>query len=135
MKTKASDKASDKASKTKMRIVNWRRYCYGKEYEKVFAKDYSHDDLRVRMAKLGYMQLTLCKMLTNYDGKRVVEKLQFKRLDDPPYLTMFFNEWENVQTFCEAEEFCIAAEAKKKAKRSKSTKKHPKTRLTSRKPA
>lgn len=85
-------------------IVDWRKYCYDAKYKKVFKKDYSDDVNCVRMAKLGYMQLTLCKMLTDAKGKSVVNELQFKMLDAPSSEILYFHEWNDVSDFCDNEE-------------------------------
>ena len=85
-------------------VIDWRKYCYDARYKKIFKKDYSDDVNRVRMAKLGYMQLTLCKMLTDANGKSVVNELQFKMIDAPSSAILYFHEWNDVSDFCDNEE-------------------------------
>lgn len=89
-------------------VVDWRKYCYDDQYKDVFKKDYSNETERVRMAKLGYMQLTLCKMLTDQFGNDVVSKLQFKRLDGKNLDILYFQTWKEVKDFCKSEELVHA---------------------------
>lgn len=59
------------------------------------------------MAKLGYMQLTLCKMLTDQSGNDVSNRLQFKRLDGTDLDILYFQTWKEVKDFCKSEEFAV----------------------------
>lgn len=86
-------------------VVDWRKYCYDDQYKDIFKYDYSNETERVRMAKLGYMQLTLCKMLTDRFGNDVASRLQFKRLDGTNLDILYFQTWEEVKDFCHSEEF------------------------------
>ena len=86
-------------------VVDWRKYCYDTKYKDIFKYDYSNETERVRMAKLGYMQLTLCKMLTDQFGNDVANRLQFKRLGGTNLDILYFQTWKEVKDFCKSEEF------------------------------
>ena len=86
-------------------VVDWRKYCYDAKYKDIFKYDYSNETERVRMAKLGYMQLTICKMLTDQFGNDVSNRLQFKRLDGTNLDILYFQTWKEVKNFCRSEEF------------------------------
>ena len=88
-------------------VVDWRKYCYDAKYKDIFKYDYSNETDRVRMAKLGYMQLTLCKMLTDQSGNDVSNRLQFKRLDGTDLDILYFQTWKEVKDFCKSEEFAM----------------------------
>ena len=88
-------------------VVDWRKYCYDAKYKDIFKYDYSNETERVRMAKLGYMQLTLCKMLTDQSGNDVSNRLQFKRLDGTDLDILYFQTWKEVKDFCKSEEFAM----------------------------
>lgn len=88
-------------------VVDWRKYCYDAKYKDIFKYDYSNETERVRMAKLGYMQLTLCKMLTDQSGNDVSNRLQFKRLDGTDLDILYFQTWKEVKGFCKSEEFAM----------------------------
>lgn len=108
---KAVRKTAEKRATRKLApltVVDWRKYCYDAKYKDIFKYDYSNDTERVRMAKLGYMQLTLCKMLIDQFGNDVTEKLQFKRLDATNSEVLYFQTWTEVKDFCRSEEFVRA---------------------------
>lgn len=108
-------------------VVDWRKYCYDNQYKDVFKKDYSNEKERVRMAKLGYMQLTLCKMLTDQRGNDVVSKLQFKQLDGTSLDILYFQTWKEVKDFCKSEEFVramLSEQEEKKALKGQLTKRN-----------
>ena len=86
-------------------VVDWRKYCYDAKYKDIFKYDYSNETERVRMAKLGYMQLTLCKMLNDQFCNDVSNRLQFKRLDGTNLDILYFQTWKEVEDFCKSEEF------------------------------
>ena len=88
-------------------VVDWRKYSYDTKYKDIFKYDYSNETERVRMAKLGYMQLTLCKMLTDQFGNDVANRLQFKRLDGTNLDILYFQTWKEVKDFCKSEEFAM----------------------------
>ena len=109
MKAVRKDTAKMKMRKlSPLTVVDWREYCYNDQYEEVFKKDYSNYRERVRMAKLGYMQLSICKMLTDQFGNDVTEKLQFKRLGATNSEVLYFQIWKEVKDFCRSEEFVRA---------------------------
>lgn len=106
-------------------VVDWRKYCYDAKYKDIFKYDYSNETERVRMAKLGYMQLTLCKMLTDQFGNDVSNRLQFKRLDGTNLDILYFQTWKEVKDFCKSEEFVrtmLSEQEKKKALKGRLTK-------------
>lgn len=92
---------------TPLTVVDWRKYCYDAKYKDIFKYDYSNETERVRMAKLGYMLLTLCKMLTDQSGNDVSNRLQFKRLDGTDLDILYFQIWKEVKDFCKSEEFAM----------------------------
>jgi len=99
-------KKNAKNESSKAKVVNWKKYCYTAKYKKAFAKDMECDRLRIRMAKLGYMQLVLAKFEFDENGNNVVDKLQFARYEDkaPFEKPLMFSSWKEVCLFIDGEE-------------------------------
>lgn len=103
--------AKSKGKKDKRTVVNWRKYCYSKEFEKIYAYDNSNPALTYEMAKHGFMQLTLCKFATDAYGNDVTKKLQFKVFEAPPEIPVrYFDNWDEVRMFLDMSGLAMAME-------------------------